>query len=637
MKTIIKNFRILTVAIVLILATFWASLASPRASVYARASEPLFLNPAINALVNESETTSIAKSDDFVDKTSLIYSPTAVCASGDILAVYDTFDSLIKVFQGGTLNSTISLEGVISLKFDNNLLFALTINSQLVVYDSTTFSEVAKIDNQNKTQGEDELYGVSGFSAYSPNPNVTYVITYREEEFNGSAYNTFEIYKLTRTEDDWEFFNYRLTLDRTRIQITSKISSIMLLEGESADSLSVLYTTGSVLAYFTFEPETSEHSLNSPQVIFTASSGQTLANLAMLTANEATYLALTDAQTLKLLNISISPSLSVNLAGFTLPINLTELSQCCAFENAFYYSLPSAPEVDKIIFNGSSFSTVSVVANGSLTTENLPADSFSYYTSSTNLSLLSSPFSTESIIVIPAGAHIAKIMTVKIGNSTLSDFGYCIYTTPTANYYGYLDLSHGLTKTTNDNYTQSSVNVYPNTPIFSLPTRVTDNINLRIALTNSITKLNVVDSDCNNTYLSADSRYILVELDNGTLGFVDAVRTQASTNHKVVVTNNATVTRSCNVYMENSKSSEAIDYIKQNDRVLVIGKEDRSTGLIKIKYVTATGNEITGFISAENIATDGWSVLQIVGLALIIFNVIFLVILYYVKKKINHD
>ena len=237
---------------------------------------------------------------------------------------------------------------------------------------------------------------------------------------------------------------------------------------------------------------------------------------------------------------------------------------------------------------------------------------------------------------MPAGAHVVKIATIKIGSAAFDEFTYCLYTNETGNHYGFIKTAT-LTPLDASTYSKTVIKVFSNTSIFSLPSTSLDAVNTKRATFSGVTTLYVATCVCNDNFIGAGSKFLLVETEDGQMGFVDMARIANIIKTKTLITGNAKTRCETRVYSQASTSSEILDVISKDTRVKIEDGQKTNAQFLKVTYNNAEGDLVTGYILTDNLARDTWTVLQVIGLVFVGLNVIFLIVLLLVKKKINHD
>ena len=574
-----------------------------------------------------------AEGESVINKSELLFRPTFTSKTDSNLIVFDEYDGAIKVFDSTYKNKCeIELNNCISLMAENGLIFTLTSDPAIKVFSANDGSLVASILNENKE--DNELIGAKRLTLYKASDSKIYCLVQKYKD----NINTFELYSLVYQDNNWQFSESRLSLDSSRIAIPGEVNAILITEASDAEYKNIVVCYDNNLSYFVIRPEAVTSTSYELSNLYTSATTTKIDNLVQISKNENAYFGVVSNKKITLLSRSITPILSVSSVVLSNEATEADLdSNFSGFSDETYYSVPSQSKVIKLTFNGSTFDKENVISNGSIDLTDLAAKDFNYFVTTSETKILTTPFGNESEYVMPEGAHFCQTKTIKVNSLTLEGFVYGVFVTATTNYYGYVDSSN-LTNLANSTYNLTNVYAYANTQMFKLPSRITDNTSNSILQTfSTLTKLTVVSSKCNNNFNSSVNSFCLVKTENNEYGFVLTARIQAMAKSQAVVENNATVNKETNVYLDDDLDSMVIDVLNNKTRVHVIGKTNKTTNLIKVEYVNDSGDLITGYILSTNINTDGWSVLQIVGLILISFNVVFLLVLFFVKKRINHD
>ncbi len=279
-------------------------------------------------------------------------------------------------------------------------------------------------------------------------------------------------------------------------------------------------------------------------------------------------------------------------------------------------------------------------------------NSVSYEIKQTNQNtyLLKSPWDTSSDTLIEfdqqtgTGKDVLIVGIPKIGEKEIENLSYCLYTTTTRNpdgtytfvdTYGYIKTSHLSDKTdvsVDELDLAQYVKVRSNTSLYKLPTKASD----QLLTTDGRFSVKILSTF--KGYKTGSVQWLKVEI-SGSTGFIDISMVDYSKDKINYLTTNATVSKDNTfVYSEaNGQSKVILDKpLKNGTRVLIDGVRDTKTGFTKIKFNDEYGNEYEGYIKTDNLKSDNWSWLQIIGTILIAINLgILILILIYKNKKLS--
>ena len=237
------------------------------------------------------------------------------------------------------------------------------------------------------------------------------------------------------------------------------------------------------------------------------------------------------------------------------------------------------------------------------------------------------------ILTVEENSTVAIVGYGKFGEKKLEGFALVLYSKEESNFYGYIKLAQ-LEVLSSEPYDVEKVTVLPSTALLSLPSFVRDSRCTQIELLKATADVKVLSNL--NGYECMGTKYLLVEIDGdpNRIGFVDVQRTRKRDLVKDKIITNAEVKRNnSEIFTEESSESEIITMLDKGARVKVIGKRNTKTNLTKVSFNDKAGNLHTGYIYTYNLETDTWSMLQIIGMMLIIINTILLIIIICLKNK----
>ena len=568
----------------------------------------------------------------------LLYSPQYIAANDNYIFVYDSYDSLIKCYQTTSLDlrqdySTLTASDVVKLHVADDLLFVLKNNPCVVeVYDANNFT---LIDSYSPTIGN-----VNNFAIYKTSENnITLVFT----EFDAiNLENSIEVINLQNSGNIWQFINGSLTIDAERkLTLKTPISHIEISPSSAENEINLVFSSDNSVYYMTINPtELALPDYTYPNLELGITE-QILLDVVRLNYNENSYLAVICQNEIRVYKENFSSNYTADYEfRYTFASSLSH--NFTSFGNLIYISDNLNQCVNLLSLTGTdqdytlTFDNQELISNDELSTVDIEPQNFTYYRTVSATNIYQTPFSTSPILEISEGEMVCEIKDVKIGENYLEDFVYCIYTSNSQNYYGFIKTTD-LLQLEQSSFNLTQVKVYSNTNLYKLPSRLVDDTNTKLSTFSTVTTLTVISNTVNNNYSAGDDKFILVQTQDGTIGFVESLRTLASSGVQTMVSCNATITHQTNVYLEANDDSAVIDTINEGQRVKIEDGQSTNARYIKITYNNASGEEITGYVLADNVSRDSWSTLQIIGLVFVGLNVIFLIVLLFVKKKINHD
>ena len=592
---------------------------------------------------SQREVAFAQQGQEQLSKSSLVllYSPQYIAANDNYIFVYDSYDSLIKCYQTTSLDlrqdyPTLMASDVVKLHVADDLLFVLKNNPYVVeVYDANNFSEIAQLNTTNAPT----IANANNFAVYKTSENNITVVLTKFDEIN--LENSIEVFNLQNSEGSWQFSNTSITINASRdLTLKTPISHIEISPSSAENEINLVFSSDNSVYYMAINP--TEQALNNyPFTNLELGITEQILDIVRLNYNENSYLAVICQNEIIVYRENISSNYTVDYEfRYTFASSLSH--NFTSFGNLIYISDNLNQCVNLLSLTGTdqdytlTFDNQELISNDELSTVDIEPQNFTYYRTVSATNIYQTPFSTSPILEISEGEMVCEIKDVKIGEIYLEDFVYCIYTSNSQNYYGFIKTTD-LLQLEQSSFNLTQVKVYSNTNLYKLPSRLIDDTNTKLSTFSTVTTLTVISNTVNNNYSAGDDKFILVQTQDGTIGFVESLRTLASSGVQTMVSCNATITHQTNVYLEANDDSAVIDTINEGQRVKIEDGQSTNARYIKITYNNASGEEITGYVLADNVSRDSWSTLQIIGLVFVGLNVIFLIVLLFVKKKINHD
>lgn len=268
---------------------------------------------------------------------------------------------------------------------------------------------------------------------------------------------------------------------------------------------------------------------------------------------------------------------------------------------------------------------------------------FVYKKTTSKTILTKTPWDNDAITTLPENYDVINIGEGKIekNNETITDYTYCFVTINNTNYSGYIS-SENLTNKSIVNledYKYKVVKAVPNSNLYTAPTKVAGTYVTKTLISGTKTqikdnsKVKILDVICE--YTANNTTFIKVQVNDLEIGYIDISNIIApSETVDFVITNSSIQNDKTKVYQDTNTNSTVIGELKKGYRVRVNGKRNTKTGITCITYNDEYGNEFTGYIVTDDLKTDSWSALQIVGCILIAINVGLLILILIFKK--NH-
>lgn len=594
---------------------------------------------------NKSAARAVGETGELVSSESLdlIYSPKFVSSNDTCIFIYDDYLGEIRAYSKLTnalreTSNKLALNSVCQIAASGDLLFVLTNaadDEKLTAFDASTLTQVASFSSASTTPSNTTLKGALDFKVKEIDAQKKTIVVSKFNEADGSS---FEVLNVILDGTQWAFSSSRVTIDNShQFDLSEKVQDFALLSSETAGRLNLIAATKTSAYYVEFNPQIQSHAYSSAEILQVKSSvtaGNEIVGVRGLTQDENTYLAIIGTKkSLLFSGLATAPTLTQEISRET----SANIRLGGSDTDAFLADAGNQQVIEVKLTNAAtSLEFVTRIKNDELTKTNLSITDLGYFKAENGTLMFVSPFVREPDVTVPAGAHVVKIATIKIGSAAFDEFTYCLYTNETGNHYGFIKTAT-LTPLDASTYSKTVIKVFSNTSIFSLPSTSLDAVNTKRATFSGVTTLYVVTCVCNDNFIGAGSKFLLVKTEDGQMGFVDMARIANIIKTKTLITGNAKTRCETRVYSQASTSSEILDVISKDTRVKIEDGQKTNAQFLKVTYNNAEGDLVTGYILTDDLARDTWTILQVIGLVFVGLNVIFLIVLLLVKKKINHD
>ena len=594
---------------------------------------------------NKSAARAVGETGELVSSESLdlIYSPKFVSSNDTCIFIYDDYLGEIRAYSKLTnalreTSNKLALNSVCQIAVSGDLLFVLTNaadDEKLTAFDASNLTQVASFSSASTTPSNTTLKGALDFKVKEIDAQKKTIVVSKFNEADGSS---FEVLNVILDGTQWAFSSSRVTIDKShQFDLSEKVQDFALLSSETAGRLNLIAATKTSAYYVEFNPQIQSHAYSSAEILQVKSSvtaGNEIVGVRGLTQDENTYLAIIGTKkSLLFSGLATAPTLTQEISRET----SANIRLGGSDADAFLADAGNQQVIEVKLTNAAtSLEFVTRIKNDELTKTNLSITDLGYFKADNGTLMFVSPFVREPDVMVPAGAHVVKIATIKIGSAAFDEFTYCLYTNETGNHYGFIKTAT-LAPLDASTYSKTVIKVFSNTSIFSLPSTSLDTVNTKRATFSGVTTLYVVTCACNDNFIGAGSKFLLVETEDGQMGFVDMARIANIIKTKTLITGNAKTRCETRVYSQASTSSEILDVISKDTRVKIEDGQKTNAQFLKVTYNNAEGDLVTGYILTDDLARDTWTVLQVIGLVFVGLNVIFLIVLLLVKKKINHD
>ena len=594
---------------------------------------------------NKSAARAVGETGELVSSESLdlIYSPKFVSSNDTCIFIYDDYLGEIRAYSKLTnalreTSNKLALNSVCQIAASGDLLFVLTNaadDEKLTAFDASTLTQVASFSSASTTPSNTTLKGALDFKVKEIDAQTKTIVVSKFNEADGSS---FEVLNVILDGTQWAFSSSRVTIDKShQFDLSEKVQDFALLSSETAGLLNLIAATKTSAYYVEFNPKEQFHAYSNAEILQVKSSvtaGNEIVGVRGLTQDENTCLAIIGTKkSLLFSGLATAPTLTQEISRET----SANIRLGGSDTDAFLADAGNQQVIEVKLTNAAtSLEFVTRIKNDELTKNNLSITDLGYFKAENGTLMFVSPFVREPDVTVPAGAHVVKIATIKIGSAAFDEFTYCLYTNETGNHFGFIKTAT-LTPLDASTYSKTVIKVFSNTSIFSLPSTSLDAVNTKRATFSGVTTLYVVTCVCNDNFIGAGSKFLLVKTEDGQMGFVDMARIANIIKTKTLITGNAKTRCETRVYSQASTSSEILDVISKDTRVKIEDGQKTNAQFLKVTYNNAEGDLVTGYILTDDLARDTWTVLQVIGLVFVGLNVIFLIVLLLVKKKINHD
>lgn len=325
-----------------------------------------------------------------------------------------------------------------------------------------------------------------------------------------------------------------------------------------------------------------------------------------------------------------------NLTDFS-KNTITSLEYISTYQNYIVYpTITTTPQIHYSAVTSSQI-TDAFIQNPMPTNDEYSELNYKVKSVKLNTFLLTNPWDITSNIVLTSGTDILVVGIPFISSAKVENLYYCLYTSKNSdgtffNNYGYI-LSEYLEDkpvlSLSDSNLASTVKVLPNTSLYSLPSKASD-IKLE---TDGSFAVEIENLMCG--YKTDNIEWVRVSINNIS-GYIDKNRINFAPDKVDFIVTNATITRDKTyVYSSASDSSALISNtpLSKGKAVFIDGVRDTKSGFTKIRFNDDYGNEFEGYVRTENIKSNTWSQLQIIGSILIAINFGILILLLVFKKK----
>lgn len=573
-----------------------------------------------------------------VDDTLFLIDPVIARTSGKYVYVYDNADSTIKIIDKetntykATNNHYIVNVAVSDILVSNNALF---------LFSSATNS-FSCIDCDTFETLEFNQTSLTTLSSAKFIKNVTI----GEEEYmlmcpENPITSDFELAKIDRQENVITVDSVSKFRMHENLQDSLRSYSEVFVDSTSDEKLFLMFITeNNNILSFQIDPS----SVNSVETSMTAVAGFTstedILDVSAVTITGYTKtVAVTINNTIKFFELSIAPAqvsmTEIQDMAVTVPSNFV-ISD--AHGNSSTLALISNTSQQIKIYNFdrqvAPFYYEQDIKNPTISVSLYDNNNFTYLKVIKDTPILTLPYSKEGQITAIEDEEVVVIGEGQdISSNKVYGWYYVLYSKNGLNYYGYIasiDTNEKVETTYNKNY----VTVYAYTKLYTYPSKITDSNNKELLSIGEYSRLEVLDSICDYTSLS--TKYLKVKVNGEDVGYIDreSIILTSDTSERIIP--DATVINDgSEIFSSTAEDRQILDVLNKGKRVKVIGKRDTITNFTLVTYNDAEGNVCTGYIYTYNLEADSWTMLQTIGIFLVVLNVILLIIIICLKNKVT--
>lgn len=609
-------------------------------------STPFLVDPTIVAISNHVSTKNSQEAQEPLNEGSITSQTT------QYIYVFDNADSSIKVIDKST-NDFRSTNAVCKIDFTpqnisliSNIILLFGDNNKISALNQSDFSEI-QIDPVLKNTFEDaykmlvvNIGGEDKILICPENPllNNFQLITLNEiNQENGIGAKSSLQFKISSKFNNFSSYDF--------IYACENQGNLFLM----------LMNDDSVLS-FEYDIISAKNEITLSKAVNGFDHMSSLSDFGAISLENGTLLAMKIEHKIQLYSLEIGSTEIVltHLPEKDITVTTDYEQDFATCENAFVLLSKNKQELQVYSFAGTidniSFSKQTKKNPNVTTSYWFDNNKYIYVKTTSQASLYDYPYSKSEIVSTPSGSTMVIIGNGKLETTqeNIVGYNYVLYTANDRNYYGYIksEFLEELEKTT---YPAQKVTVLTNTALLKFPSHVRDSVNTEIDYNSETSQIELLPATADVTVVQGESglylysatgtKFLRVIVKNGDKtieGFIDQTRARFRTEKGEKVITNATIKRdNSEIFTEDNDQSDIITLLDEGYRVKIIGKRNTKTNFTKVSFNDRAGNLHTGYVYTYNLETDTWTMLQILGVALIIINTILLVIIICVKNKVT--
>ena len=612
-----------------------------------------------------NSTYARTSSSSSVNESIFIRNPEFSTFYNSKIYFYDNFDKKIKSYD---INNEVFDEKTISLS-DYSIIDASSLENTfffLVKQEENYLVLAINLENNISTKislEENVLFTKISVQKLAVNESDHFIVSLNSVDENNKYCPYLMLLTLNYEKVSLAKIDFDITKENLE-EIQNNLFKLIVVKSSKADEINLMFVYNNKVSY----SEISTSSLSIEEILLTKSTilfdsfdstnnDIDIGNVNYMNANGVDHLIVTydeenesKTQTYsKLYQFVIGDSVTTN---FVYRANIESANSNFVLTNQTYLIYPSNQtviykEIEYNTENDSYSSKTNEIKNPKIDVVYYEELGFVYKKTTSQTILTKTPWDNDAIVTLPENYDVINVGDGKIEktNEIISDYIYCFVTINNTNYSGYISSANLTNKNivNLEDYKYKVVKAVPNSNLYTAPTKVAGSYVTKDLISGTITqikdnsKVKILDVICE--YSANNTTFIKVQVNDSEIGYIDIANIIApSETVDFVITNSSIQKDKTKVYQDTNTNSTVIGELKKGYRVRVNGKRNTKTGITCITYNDEYGNEFTGYIVTDELKTDSWSALQIIGCILIAINVgLLILILIFKKNHIGHN
>lgn len=301
------------------------------------------------------------------------------------------------------------------------------------------------------------------------------------------------------------------------------------------------------------------------------------------------------------------------------------LSSVCLIGTNVYFSSPSTHQIFYCSNTNNGLKDLKINSDIEVTYKQLD---FLHLTTLSTTSLYLQPYSVNPWLQIEEGSHLTVISSKVEGYTGIS---LCLYSANGKNYYLYLKDNSTCVAISQKETSQKYVCVYK-TSVYSHPTTVQDDISHKVQDLEISPQTEVGLLMASTVSNDNDENFYLIKIGDKQGYVLKSALQPLDPEYSLTIKCNAKTKRQTTIYASTDGTDEIIT-LNKNTRIQLQEDPSPEKKYLEVKYQAPNGIVYSGYILNDDVDPDGLSLLQIMGLILIVANVAVLIVIVVVKKR----